>query len=114
MPESHQTTSTVHSASASPDAIESSIGRAATYEATTNAVHRQVGSDVVLLDLDSGTYFTLSGTGADIWRHLMAGLTVAEVCRAITFTYDIDEATAKFDLRQLIEQLVDHNLLRAA
>jgi len=87
---------------------------ALTYAPPSNVVQRSVSGDVVLLDLEQGTYFTLAGTGADIWNYLCAGLTTAQIASALVDEYAVDSATVERDIADLVEELTTAGLLRAA
>jgi hypothetical protein len=89
------------------------IATATTYQPTPNTVHRAVGADIVLLDLDSGTYFTLAGTGADIWNYLCAGLNAGQIANALVDEYEVPLATVERDIADLIQHLTSSNLLSA-
>jgi hypothetical protein len=76
-----------------------------------DVVARQVSDGMVLLDLDSGTYFTLNEVGALIWRKLEAGNDLEAVANAILAEFDVDEATVRGDIAGLVAELRSHGLL---
>ena len=45
---------------------------------------RVVGSEIVLLDLTSGTYFGLDAVGARIWQLIAAGQSLAKIRDVMT------------------------------
>ena len=50
-------------------------------------IARQVGEETVMLDLASGTYFSLDLVGARIWQLLGEGKTLAEICDVMIDEY---------------------------
>lgn len=85
-----------------------------TYDAAPNVVQQSINDDVILLDLDSGTYFTLAAIGAQIWQRLCAGANADEVVSALTAEYDVDATVVSADVDELIHQLSTAGLIHAA
>ena len=54
-----------------------------------NVKARQVGEEMVILDLASGTYFGLDPVGARIWKLMGEGKTLAEICEVMLDEYDV-------------------------
>lgn len=76
-----------------------------------HVVLRQLGDELVLLDLESGTYFGLDPIGARILHLLQQGETAAAIGRDLAGTYDVDAATARQDTLDLIAQLLAQGLV---
>jgi hypothetical protein len=66
---------------------------------------RQVGDELVILDLASGTYFGLDAIGARIWQLMEAGKPLAEVCDVMTGEYDVTRGQMQQDLVNLLAEL---------
>jgi hypothetical protein len=73
---------------------------------------RELDGQIVVLDLESSKYVTVSGAGAVIWERLVPGTTVDEIVSALVEVFDIDEATARADTESFLEDLRQRNLLR--
>ncbi|HVC21060.1 MAG TPA: PqqD family protein [Vicinamibacterales bacterium] len=73
--------------------------------ASESTVSRELDGEMVLLNLDTGIYFGLDGTGTRIWNLLAAGRTLRGVIDTLIDDYDVDAATLERDLRQLVERL---------
>jgi hypothetical protein len=67
--------------------------------------------ETVLLNLESGVYFTLNAAGTVVWELLAAGRTLEEVLSALCARYDISEETARADLTALLAQLCQEGLV---
>ncbi|MGE5596738.1 MAG: PqqD family protein [Hyphomicrobiales bacterium] len=73
-----------------------------------------VGNEIVLLNLDSGFYYSLNSVGAFIWRHLESGAGIAGLEDRISAEYEVSRDQAKADLDEFIEELREHGLVEAA
>ena len=70
--------------------------------------------EVALLHLGTKTYFSLNLTGARIWQHLKRGLTLEEMSQRLQEEFDVDAARAQQSVRQLVDELVRHQLAQRA
>ncbi len=68
-------------------------------------------SESILLNLDTGFYYTLSDVGRFIWESLDGSKQLPEICEAITNKYDVDSETAKNDLLDIIQDLKNEHLV---
>lgn len=73
---------------------------------------RLVGTETVILDLASGTYFGLDPVGARIWELLAEGKTLAGVCAAMLAEFDVTPEAIERDLLALVAELRDKGLIR--
>ena len=67
--------------------------------------------EVVLLHLESKTYYSLNPTGERIWRGLKEGLNLGEIGRRLQEEFDVNEEDADRSIRDLIEELCDQKLV---
>lgn len=72
---------------------------------------RSVGNETVLLDLESGIYYTLNSVAATVWSALERGQTPEQAVALVVDRYDVDEATATADVQELLQDLLDNNLV---
>jgi hypothetical protein len=77
------------------------------------AVAREVGDEVVILDLDTGIYYGLDCVGARIWNLLSSGRTLDEVCETILAEYEVERSRLESDVDRLFVQLVESRLANA-
>jgi Coenzyme PQQ synthesis protein D (PqqD) len=86
---------------------------ASTYVIAPKVLGRELDGEMVLLDSDGGTYFSLNETGAAIWRELARGSAEEEVCRSVAEEFpDVSEQRVASDVRELIGQLLDAGLIQ--
>lgn len=67
----------------------------------------------IVLDIDHGQMFRLNPVGALILESLAKGSTETETAKEISRQYCISEDIATADLREFLESLKKHNLVRA-
>ncbi len=79
-----------------------------------DVVGRVVGGELVLLDLESATYFGLNEVGSRMWT-LMGELgSLRQVCDAVSREYDVSRAQLERDLLALVRKLHDKGLLQVS
>jgi hypothetical protein len=70
--------------------------------------------EVVIVNLDSGNYYSLAGSGAVIWNALAAGRPLAEIEAALAARYTGDHETLGQAVRALLDELLRENLIAPA
>jgi len=76
-----------------------------------DVVSREVGGELVLLDLESATYFGLNGVGSRIWTLLAEAESLRGVCDAMEREYAVPRARLEQDLLDLVGRLRDRRLV---
>lgn len=70
-----------------------------------------VGDEFVIMSVDRGEYYGLSGIGPRIWELIKEPTSIELVVQGIMAEYNIDEATCTADVRDFIDRLVDAGLV---
>ncbi|MGZ8487990.1 MAG: PqqD family protein [Candidatus Binatia bacterium] len=70
--------------------------------------------EVVLLHLDSKSYFSLNVTGERIWQGLKQGLSLREISQRLQAEFDVDEAGADSSVVELVGELTQQKLVQLA
>lgn len=82
------------------------------YRIRESVLHTRLETESVLLDLDSGRYFSLNSVGSRIWDRLAEGpRTIDDLLFEITKEYEVSPEQAEPDLLALLQELVRHKLL---
>ena len=68
--------------------------------------------EVVLLHLDSKSYFSLNVTGERIWQGLKQGLSLREISQRLQAEFDVDEASADSSVVELVDELTQQKLVQ--
>ena len=66
--------------------------------------------EIVLLHLQSKTYYSLNPTGERIWQGLKEGLSLREISRRLQEEFDVNEENADRSVLDLINELCEQNL----
>jgi hypothetical protein len=67
--------------------------------------------EVVLLHLESKTYFSLNLTGERIWQGVKQGLSLREISQRLQAEFDVDQARAESSVVELINELAEQKLV---
>lgn len=83
-----------------------------TFAASDAVVSREIGGELVLLDLAGGEYFGLNAVGGAVWQELEAApRTLAGLTDAIVRTFEVDAHTARADIAALLSDLLAQGLV---
>jgi len=72
---------------------------------------QQVEGSSVLLDIDSGEYFTLNEVGGRVWDLCDGTRSVASIADVLSAEYDVDATTALLDADELLQSLAGAGLV---
>jgi hypothetical protein len=73
--------------------------------ATADQTSTNLDGEEIVLDLESGTYFSLSGVGDRIWEHVQTPSTVGELCDDLCRAYDVEPARVRPDVVDFVAEL---------
>ncbi|MGA3146703.1 MAG: PqqD family protein [Acidimicrobiales bacterium] len=74
-------------------------------------VWREVGDELVVLELSTSTYLTLNGTARYLWESLADATTVDGLVQTLVDRYQIPAAQARSDTEAFLSALTDRELL---
>jgi hypothetical protein len=89
----------------------------ATYLAVSpNVLHETIDGEVIVIDLGTGSYYSLRGSAADVWQlaHQFPGITEAELIHAFASTDESVRPAIEASVPSLIGQLRDEGLFIAS
>ena len=72
---------------------------------------RQVGEEIVILDLAGGSYFGLDPVGARIWELMGEGKTLAEISETMLEEYEVERAQLETDVLRITGELLERGLV---
>ena len=75
------------------------------------AVYQTVGEEAVLINLNTGAYYSLNDTGTVFWELLDGRRTVAECARRIAADYEVEAEVVEADLLELATDLQNEGLI---
>jgi hypothetical protein len=74
-------------------------------------IETTVGSEIVLMVLESGEVYGLGETGSDVWRLLEKGPVVQQVLDELAEIYDADPVVLETDVITMLEGLQEKKLV---
>ena len=78
---------------------------------TPTVTHETIDGEAVIINLDSGNYYSLVDAGSFIWGLIEKGASASEVQNAILETYDGDATDVDRGVQHLLAQLQQENLI---
>lgn len=83
------------------------------YQRSPNATHQTVAGEAILIDLNTGSYYSLNETGTWLWEHLDGTRTIGELAMELAIACDIpDQAEmVQGDLLELVSNLAQERLV---
>jgi hypothetical protein len=77
-----------------------------------NVIHETIEGEVILIDLKTGTYYSLRGVGAAIWQGIVAGADSEQIADELLRRYDASNDQAADAVQSLIRELERESLIR--
>jgi len=79
--------------------------------ASQEQVSCDLGREAAILNLKNGIYYGLDPVGARVWNLIQQPRTLAELREILVAEYDVDAARVESDIRDLLTQLLDNELV---
>jgi len=70
-----------------------------------------VEGEAILINLTSGLYYSMDKVGGLAWSMIVHGSSVEQVAEAVAAHYAVPVARAREDVRRLVRELLDENLI---
>ncbi len=77
------------------------------------AVWREVGNEIVILDVPTATYLTLNSSAVTLWKRLGEGASPAELAAELVAIYEISEDKATAHVQGFLRALQERSLILA-
>jgi hypothetical protein len=84
--------------------LESHIVRSSDMLAT------DMDGDLVMLSIERGVYFGISGVGTRIWELLEQPVTIGSLCETICSEYDVDGSVCQADTLAFVSTLLQNGV----
>lgn len=76
-----------------------------------NVIHEIIDGEAVLVNLESGSYYSIDSVGAVVWDYVEKGLSTSQIVEAIAGQYDGEQADIAQGVQQLFVQLQEEQLI---
>ena len=74
-------------------------------------IHRIIDDEVVMIDLETGNYFTFRGSATRMWACIEAGMSSRETLEHLQESFEGDPSVMEQGIRWLLDQLLEENLI---
>jgi hypothetical protein len=81
------------------------------FRASERVAAKEVGGELVLLDLEEGSFFVARGTGPRVWDLVGGASSVEEVVRAVADRYGKAPDEVRADVEAFVSDLVERGFL---
>jgi hypothetical protein len=81
------------------------------YTIAPSVIHEVFDDEVVIANLDHGTYYSVGGSGVDAWVAVCDGVAMHRVAEAIAAASGADAAVVGDELQRLVDDLVAEALI---
>jgi hypothetical protein len=78
---------------------------------TPDVTHEVIDDEAVIINLESGHYYSLQGSGAEIWTLLAAQASIDEIVATLTRRYECEPSEARSAIDTLVGELRAENLI---
>ncbi|MGC1348463.1 MAG: PqqD family protein, partial [Xanthobacteraceae bacterium] len=68
----------------------------------------------MIINLESGSYFSVTGAGAAIWPQLIAGADLQALATHIESAFAVDAAVSGAELGAFVDRLLSEGILRSS
>ena len=79
--------------------------------ASPNIVHETFDDEVVIVSLDSGSYYSMAEVGMACWQQILAGSSVEKIVESLSSTYDADAESLRDAVIALIHEMEEEQLI---
>ena len=77
-------------------------------------VHETIHGETILISLENGVYYSLRGSGPEIWGLIVAGLSDDEVVSEMRERHADDASAVAAATREIVDELVNEQLVEEA
>ena len=70
-----------------------------------------IDGEVVIMNLERGSYYSINQSGANVWRLLISGAPVAKISAAMAAHFDVPTAQVELDIGRLVCRLVEEGVI---
>lgn len=79
-----------------------------------NIVYETLEGETIVIHLDTGSYYSLTGSGAEIWELLSEGRSTAQICAALVRLHARPESEISGTVESFIAELEREGLVEAS
>ena len=92
---------------------EQAISGDTVFTPTNNLVTSKLADELVILNMQSGVYYSLNGIGTEIWAMIENKKSVEDIQAAVLEVYKVEPERCERDLVELLVELLNKKLIVA-
>lgn len=77
-------------------------------------ISETIAKETIVINLNTGNYYSLKGSGATIWSGVEKRSSVATIADIVSTEYEVDATHAQQDVASLVCKLIEEGLVRSA
>jgi hypothetical protein len=81
------------------------------YATNPQAIHETIEGETIVIDLESGTYFSLQGSAPAIWNALAEGQSDAQIVERLQMLYTAEASDIEAAVARFLQELVSDRLI---
>lgn len=81
------------------------------YRRSPEALHSEIGDDVVALHVQQGHCYGMDNVAADIWRMLDEPIGLDQICQRLKERYEVDDETCRAEVGRFIDSMHKEQLI---
>lgn len=70
-----------------------------------------IESDLVMMSLEKGAYYSLDTIGSHIWENIAEPITVDTLCQKLTDQFEVDAGQCQTDVLDFLNDLLKENMV---
>jgi hypothetical protein len=75
-------------------------------------IDAEIDSEVVALNIETGTCYGLNKVGSRIWHLMAKAISVKEICATLIAEYDVDSDVCEREVLDLLQELQAEGLIK--
>ena len=81
------------------------------YLRSSDLVAADMDGDTVMMSIENGEYYGISGVGSRVWELLENPVTLETIVSTICAEFDVDQQTCQTDMTRFLDELETHDLV---
>ncbi|NOY98882.1 MAG: PqqD family protein [Chloroflexi bacterium] len=78
---------------------------------TPRVIHEMIDGEVIIVNLEKGHYYSLLGTGAEIWEYVIGGMSTPEIVSRLLTRYEGDRKDIEDAVENMISKLQTEGII---
>jgi coenzyme PQQ synthesis protein D (PqqD) len=79
-----------------------------------DVIHETIDGEVILIAVETGVYYSLEASGAEVWAGLLGGRSAQDIMGDLERRYDAPPGAIAKAVSELVEELLTERLVRRA